>query len=179
MNLPRSNCPVPIGPGPHRLSGGRAFTLIEIMIVVGIIGLVAAMGMPAVLKELQKEGMRKAVSDVRDVFFTARERAILSGHTVKAVFHIQDRRFGVDGDCDGVNIHSGKTTSATLPNGIEFGMFDIYHQDYAESESTWIFFNPDGTCDDGVVIALLGRGEKKFITLDFATGLPKTMNEFR
>jgi len=179
MNLSRANSQCQMERRPDRPRGGGAFTLIEIMIVVGIIGLVAAMGVPSILKELQKEGMRKAVSDVEDVFFTARERAIISGHTVKAVFHIQDRRFGVEGEGDGVNAHSGKTTSATLPSGIEFGMFDIYHQDYAESESAWIFFNPDGTCDDGVVIALLGRGEKKFITLDFATGTSKALNEFR
>ena len=171
----------PIFPRPpfrviRRRRGG--FTLIEIMVVVGIIGLMAAMGMPSITRALQKEGMRKAVSDVEDVFFTARERAIISGHVVRAVFHIQDRRFEVEGG-GGVDAHSGKTASATLPDGINFAMFDIYHQDYAESDTAWIYFQPDGTCDDGVVIALVGRGQKKIITLDFATGMPQAKDEFR
>ncbi len=34
------------------------------MIVVGIIGLMAAMGVPSILQMLHKEGMRKAVNDL-------------------------------------------------------------------------------------------------------------------
>ena len=49
-----------------------AFTLMEIMIVVAIIGLIMAMGLPSIIKVLQKEGMRKAVSDLTDVCAAAR-----------------------------------------------------------------------------------------------------------
>ena len=56
----------------------RAFTLIEMMIVVAIIGLVAAMGMPSILQTLRKNGMRKAVNDVREVLDNARAKAIYS-----------------------------------------------------------------------------------------------------
>ena len=51
------------------------------MIVVAIIGLIAAMGLPAIGKALQKEGMRQAVSDFTDVFFKAREMAIVNNRT--------------------------------------------------------------------------------------------------
>ena len=37
------------------------------MIVVAIIGLIAAMGVPSILQTFRKEGMRKAVSDVHGI----------------------------------------------------------------------------------------------------------------
>ena len=44
----------------------RGFTLLEIMVVVAIMGLIMAMGVPSILSALKKDGMRKAVSDLQD-----------------------------------------------------------------------------------------------------------------
>lgn len=179
-----AHCPLPIAPSGRRsrrdLAGRRsAFTLIEIMIVVGIIGLMAAMGGPALGKSLQKEGMRKAVSDIQDVFFSAREQAILHNQKVAVIFYPQQNRFGVEGtSVEGtaengtiVNVHSGKTVVASLPNGVEFGMLDIFRQDYVRSDWARVFFNPDGTADEAVIV-LIARGQAKKITLEYATGVP-------
>src|SRR5471030_2136853 len=86
-----------------------AFTLIEIMIVVGIIGLMTAISVPSILQSLQKEGMRKAVSDVVDICGDARSHAILSGQTCDVTFHAADKKF-----------ESSTGKSATLPDGIDF-----------------------------------------------------------
>jgi prepilin-type N-terminal cleavage/methylation domain-containing protein len=147
----------------------RAFTLIEIMVVVAILGLVASLGVPAMIKAMQKEGMRKALSDIEDVCFNARQRAIYSRQKTSVLFLPQERKFSVEGGGGGPQ--NGKVTSATLPDGIEFAMLDIFHRDFAGSEWARVFFYPDGTSDE-VVIVLLGRGESHKITLDYATGMP-------
>ena len=55
-------------------SKSLAFTLIEIMIVVAIIGIVMAMGVPSVVRTMEKEGMRKAISDIVEARFRTLRR---------------------------------------------------------------------------------------------------------
>jgi len=150
----------------------------EVMIVVGIIGLLAAMGMPAFLKAMHKEGMRKAVGDVEDVFFSAREQAIIRNQTVAVAFYPREGRFGVEGAAVGegggaVNAHSGKTLVATLPEGVQFGMLSIYRREYVDSDWAKIFFNADGTSDEAVIVLIAkGGAQAEKITLEYATGMP-------
>jgi prepilin-type N-terminal cleavage/methylation domain-containing protein len=150
------------------------FTLIEIMVVVGIIGLMAAMGLPSIMKAMQKDGLRKAVSDVQDVFFSAREQAIVGNKPVAVIFYPKENRFGVEGASGAgtvVNSHSGKTVAAPLPDGVQFLMLDIYRKEYVQSDWAKIFFNADGTSDEAVIV-LTGKGVTEKITLEYATGMP-------
>jgi prepilin-type N-terminal cleavage/methylation domain-containing protein len=147
----------------------RAFTLVEIMVVVAILGLVAAMGVPSMIKALQKEGMRKALSDFQDVCFSARQQAIFSRQRSSVLILPQEGSFTAEGA--GAHLRNGKVAASTLPSGISFAMVDIYRRDYAQSERARIFFYPDGTCDEAVLV-LWGRGEQEKITLELATGMP-------
>jgi type II secretory pathway pseudopilin PulG len=140
------------------------------MIVVAIMGLIAAMGVPSMLQTFRKEGMRKAVSDVLDVCAEARTRAILGNQTTGVVFFPQDRRFGLDGGADSKNASSGRVTAATLPAGVEIAMLDINLQDYGGSEWARVSFYPNGTSDE-LTLVLHASDQWRKITLEFSTAL--------
>jgi prepilin-type N-terminal cleavage/methylation domain-containing protein len=150
-----------------RHASRRGFTLMEIMIVVAIIGLIAAMGVPSMLLLFRKEGMRKAVSNLQDVCGEARGRAILQNQMTAVVFHPADRSFSVEG---GSKTTSGKEVSATLPDGVDFAMLDINLMDFSQSDVARVRFYPNGTSDEMTVV-LHSREDWRKITLEFSTGL--------
>ena len=132
----------------------RAFTLIEMMIVVAIIGLVAAMGVPSILQALRKDGMRKAISDVKDVLGNARAKAIYSGQTTEVICHPLEKKVG----------------STILPDSVDIAMLDINLLDYGASEVARVRFFPNGTCDE-LTLVLHSRDEWEKITLEFSTAM--------
>jgi prepilin-type N-terminal cleavage/methylation domain-containing protein len=137
----------------------RAFTLIEIMIVVSIIGLILAMGAPSLLKMIQKEGMRKAVSDVTELLGDARADAILKDQKTWVSFRPADNR-----------LDSSIGKSVTLPDGIAMEAIGINLMDFSETEESRVWFYPNGTSDELTLVLHAGMDWRK-ITLEFSTAI--------
>lgn len=150
---------------------GRGFTLIEVMMVVLIMGIVMAAGIPSIVSAVRKEGMRKAVSDVVAACEKARAQAIMSGQTAQLHFRPQEGTISVSGGGGGF---SGK-----LPENVAFEMLDINLVEYYGAEEASVRFFPDGRCDEMVAILLSDKGERRAVALEITTSLPAVYDDPR
>ena len=166
----------------------RAFTLIEIMIVVAIMGLIAAMSVPTIYQIAKKEGMRRAMSDLKDVCSNARAQAIFSGKPTSVMFHPRERRFEVSGGGatspeGSVTVDdSGESRSAPgpapgtgltgiIPDDVTLEMLDVNMFEYKDSEWTVVRFSEMGTSDEMTIILRDADNKYRKLTLEATTGL--------
>lgn len=165
----------------------RGFTLIELMVVMGIMAIIFTIGIPSILLMWRKEGMRKATADVLEVCSKARAQAILSGTPKDIVFHPRERRLAIgggggdapppEGDSEGaVRSPSASGSSAEIPEDITIEMLDINLLEYRESDWARVRFFPNGMCDEMTLILRSSKNEWKKITLEVTTGLASVDN---
>lgn len=154
-----------------------AFTLIEIMVVVGIIGLIMAMGVPTLYQLFNKKGFRKSVSDFQEVCVAARQQAIMQGVTTSVVFHPHEGRCEVGGNETGVS--GGMAHSARLEDGATIEGLGIGGRDYTDQEVVRVQFFPNGTCDLLQLALLSEKGERIGIETDIVTGQVNVVSDLR
>jgi prepilin-type N-terminal cleavage/methylation domain-containing protein len=141
----------------------RAFTLIEIMVVVAIIGLIAAMGVPTLYHMLYREGFGKTVGDFMDLCSAARARAILQGSTAQIVFHPKERRCEIEG--------GGPKGAVNLGDDVEIEMLDVNLLEYKDADVARVHFFPNGMSDEMTLILRSDTSEWRKISLEVTTGL--------
>ena len=172
----------------RRYASLRAFTLIEIMMVVAIMGLMMTIGVPAILRTTRQEPMRKAVNDVMEICSHARAQAVLQGVTTMVVFHPQSRQVAIagvetanlaDNSAQSVVPTSGSkpsTSGASSLNSTQFAdsitidMLDINLLEYKDADEARVRFFPNGTSDEMTLVLHSGDQYLK-ITLEVTTGL--------
>jgi prepilin-type N-terminal cleavage/methylation domain-containing protein len=155
-------------PRSQVLGAPRGFTLIELMVVVGIIGLLLALGAPTLYKFFHKEGFRKSVGDMMEACSTARARAILSQTTTELVFHPQQRSCETAGGTGGG--WGGWAASAKFEDDVVIEMLDVNLSEYRQAEEARVRFFPNGTSDEMTLIVRVGTEWRK-ISLELTTGL--------
>ncbi len=166
----------------------RGFTLIELMIVIAIMAIVAALGLPSFVKSMRKEGMRKAMSDMLEACGNARATAIISGDTAELVIHPKDGTFGVqksvaDPSAQGGQLYTPMIAdkppapagppafSAHLPDNIAIELLGVNFMEYQEADLARVRFYPNGMSDEFTIILRSDREEWRKITLDSVTAL--------
>ena len=171
-------------PSPIASRLRHAFTLIEIMIVVAIMGLIAAMSVPTIYQIAKKEGMRRAMSDLKDVCSNARAQAIFSGKPTSVMFHPTERRFEVSGSSApaATDPVTGEERSAPgpapgtgltgiIPDDVTIEMLDVNMFEYKDSEWTVVRFSEMGTSDEMTIILRDADNKYRKLTLEATTGL--------
>jgi type II secretory pathway pseudopilin PulG len=169
----------------------RGFTLIEIMVVIGVMMLVMAIAMPAMLKAMNKEGMRKAASDIMEGCSFARDMAILQDHPMEMVIRSADGSISVDRahlhhaqeadlgpvtrmdfeDMQAPPPPPAKHFSGRIPEDIAVTLLDVNFRDQMKSEEVRVRFYPNGTSDEFTIVMQGPDGDTRKISLEVVTGL--------
>lgn len=162
-----------IAAGPKRRRSRWAFTLIEVMVVVAVMGIIMAAGAPSLYRALRREGFRKTLNEVREVCEAARARAITKGEIAKVVFHPHD------GTCE-VEPRSGSTgglaQSANFRNA-KLDMLEINMTPCEDAKDVAVEFYSNGTCQEMILILTSDKGEQRGVSLEHATGAASILNE--
>lgn len=176
----------------------RGFTLIEILLVVGILAIILAMGVPPMARLMQKEPLRQAASDVMEALAQARAQSILHGVPAEFILGVDlaDKAVAVtvalvpspsdglsrggggsgaargDSDRDAVPQKLTMPFQARLPNDVRVTFLDVNFTDQMKStdEDVRVRFFANGTSDDFTIV-LEDRAEKRKVSLDPVTGL--------
>jgi prepilin-type N-terminal cleavage/methylation domain-containing protein len=176
-----STCMAKVGPAVRAPVRNLAFTLVEIMIVVAILGLVLAMGAPSFVRVLNKEPLRQAVNDASEILSHARAVAILRGVPSQARFH-SDGRLTVEllspvteaneDPAGAVNLDMAARSLMLrqLDPDIAITLLEVNFRSQMNEPVARVRFHPNGTCDDFTIVLEYRNGIRK-IALDPITSL--------
>lgn len=156
---------------PHNPVGRRSagFTMIEIMLVIGIFAIVIGMGAPSFYQSVKKEPMRKALTGVAEACQAARAQAILHGKTVSLSIQPQERTFSVEGG-GATSGQPGAVTSGEIADSIGIEMLDVNLIEYREADFARVRFFPNGTSDEFTLILRSSRNDWVKLAVDPTTG---------
>jgi prepilin-type N-terminal cleavage/methylation domain-containing protein len=165
-----------------------AFTLIEIMIVVGIMAVIMAIGIPSVYQQMHKDSMRQVVADFSQACNDARARAILGGITTEVRIRPRDRTINAIEGSSGTastgpsyGFHGEEIVERPASGGAIFSakISDRIMIDYIEvnsetalqdlNEVTCLFY-PNGTCDEMGIVLRSDKGEVRKLITEAVTG---------
>ena len=176
-------------------SARSAFTLIELMVVIGLIMIVMTIGIPRLIYN-NETPLGGSLSAVMDACAAARTKAILSGQTTKVVIDSETYSVTVGGastnpktefesfnpdtnNLDSLDddpkqpVQTGSSFSGKIHADVGVDFLAVNFKDMSEAERAEINFFPNGTSDEFAIGMrhITGDGVQRFVHLDSVTGL--------
>lgn len=155
-----------------RRGGNCGMTLIEILVVLGLLAILLTISIPTFTRIFKKQPLSQAVNDIMEVCAHARARAILSGTTVEVAFDTMNRSASLGGG-GGAGGESPRrmVTTAHWDESVFLEMLDVNFIEYKDTEGARVRFFPNGTCDELNVVLRSDRNELRRIQLEVTTSL--------
>jgi prepilin-type N-terminal cleavage/methylation domain-containing protein len=165
-----------------------AFSLIELMVVVGIMGIILTIAIPGVYRFMHPNPLQKAVDDLREACKAARELAVLRTTTAVLSIDLKGKSISI---ATGGSAPRASTSASLDPfsappsqpaepsrsgsyqvsDKITFEGVGINGLDYTDDERVEIRFYPKGTSDElSIVLLNTQNGERRNVWLDAVTG---------
>lgn len=171
-----------MNPGDYKSRSRSGFTLIEIMMVIGLIAIMFSVGIPSFVNSQNKRPMRLATEKVMEVFNTARAQAIIRGVVVELRMNPTEYTFDVVPTSIATelndNVASGSPDerrglfTMKLPDEVGIELLDVNFVDLKEEESAVLRFYSNGTTQEFKMVLRSLRGEYRLFTVDPITGRP-------
>lgn len=157
-----------------RMEGGNAaFTLIELMIVIVIIGIAAAMAIPMVSSAASFQ-IRSAANLVAADLEYAKSMAISRGRPYKVVFDSSTESYQVEDPNNNVVTPPGRRAGATFGAGTRLSQVVINTASFGGSQT--VTFDYLGSPDNGGTVELQAEGITKRINVEPVTGFISISN---
>ena len=142
----------------RRAQGG--FTLLELIVVLFLAGLVAALVAPSFSGTLESSRLRSGAAGVRATFTLARTLAASGSRLRSVVFDIERGEYVVDGEA----------RTYVLPEGIRIESARVGNEE-PEQETFRVRFFPDGSAEGAEIVVASSAGGRLRVTVDPLTGI--------
>ena len=162
----------------------RAFTLVEIMVVVAVMGLLIGISIPAFRNIMKKAPLERGISDVESLCRQARAEAIVKQREMDMVFNEMEESVALTTAARVVNAPDPftgliiKTTEgATVIDRVVLEEVDLQIvEPVLDMDEIRIRFYPNGTSET-LELRVEGDGGGYRLTLDPVTGRTMVINE--
>jgi type IV fimbrial biogenesis protein FimT len=129
------------------------FSLIELLVTIGIMSILLAAGLPAMLKHTGTIKLKKATDEVVGTLKLARQRAVATSSSVVVQFDLEDANFYVFDDLNENGVRDDGETMAGpygIPNGIALAEVGF--------ASDRVTFGPRGSASESQAVVLRNAG---------------------
>lgn len=176
----------------------RGFTLFELMVVIGLLGIIATISMPAVLRNLEKRPMRQAMDNLRDACRHARLKAVLENRPAELIIiagsgdlHVRTASDTAAPEPGALPEQPAETAPQTtvsplgtapqrsgrvpdlhlrIPESVAFKELRVNLRDMMDYTEARVRFYPDGTCDAFEAVLFSENSEEQRLKLEVTTG---------